>query len=163
MYLPRIGLALGVLLAGCRDDGPTPPGDDPVASVRFAAEQDTALVGTSLLLSVEIRDASENLITDRTVSFRSLDLSVFTVTGNRARAIAIGTTGIVASVGEISDTLRVLAAPVVTVGRNLPVVLAGDTTALFVTLSDAAGAPLTAPVPSGAPATRRSQRFRQPA
>jgi hypothetical protein len=105
------------------------------------------LVGGSFPLSVEIRDVAGNLITDQSASFRSLDPSIVTVTGMTANAIAIGSAAIIATLEEKSDTLRIVAAPVVAVGRDLPVVLAGDTTALMVTLSDVAGAPLTGPAP----------------
>ena len=144
----RLLLLTLVILAGCGGhDGPTPPDDSAVTSVRFAAEQDTVLVGASLPLSVEIRDVAGNLITDRSASFESLDPTIVTVSGNSASSIAIGTAAVVASLEEKSDTLMVVAAPVVSVGRDLPVVLAGDTTALTATLSDVAGAPLTGPAP----------------
>lgn len=144
----RAVLVAGTLLAAaCGGDGtgPTPPSPAPVAVVVFAQTVDTVEVGASQRVSAEPRDAAGHPLPDRAVAYVSSNPDVVAATGDgQLTALKVGSATITATSEGKSGTLTVLAAPRVTVGRDLPSLFAGDTTQLVVTsLTDAAGRPLT--------------------
>ena len=91
----RVSLGLTVFIMAC--SGPTAP-PPPVASVSIQAVTTSVGVGSSLTLSVILRDAAGDVLTNRTVAFTSSNASVLSVDATGlVRALAEGEATITAS------------------------------------------------------------------
>ena len=111
VLVPVLAATLAAL-AGCGDDGPTEPPEPVVASVRVSADASVEVVnGTPTIAVGDSADFDatatdeQGMTVDADFAWSSVDPAVATVndTGT-AIGVAPGQTGIVASVGGVSDT-----------------------------------------------------------
>lgn len=103
-----------LLLAACGDDsaGPSGPGAIPVATVVITTPRDELLVGESHDFDAVARSATGEVLTNRTVTWRSEDPSIATINASGVlQALRSGTVQIVASSEgrEIRLAVRVIA------------------------------------------------------
>jgi Tol biopolymer transport system component len=125
--------------------GPTP--SKSVASVRVSPASDTTIVHGTVQLTATPLDSNGQTVGGRTITWSSSDPALATVsTTGLVSAHALGDVTITAKVDAKSGTATLSLAPLVTVGRHLPSLFAGDTTALVATLTDAVGQPLSGTV-----------------
>jgi len=142
-----------LLLQAC--GGGTEPGDDSpsVGEVRITSEVSTLLVGASVQLAVEVRDDRDGPITQPTVSWKSSNATVLSVSsGGLATGKKAGTATVTATSGSKSGTLviEVSQVPVahVQITPALDTVIAGLTVQLSAAMTSATDQPL-----AGRPAT----------
>jgi uncharacterized protein YjdB len=101
----RISLGLTALVMAC--SGPTAP-SAPVASVTIQAVTTSLTVGNSIALTVILRDAAGNVLTNRTITFTSSNESVGSVDATGlVRALAEGEVTITASSEEKSGQMTI--------------------------------------------------------
>jgi hypothetical protein len=128
---------------GC--DGATEPAPAPVSSVTVTANSSTISVGQTTQAQATARDASGNILSGRTVTWRSSDPSVASVTSSGlVTAIAAGVTSIIATVDGISGSVAVtVPAPQsvasVSVSPSSSSLQVGQTVQLSATMRDASG------------------------
>ena len=142
--------ALAALLA-CGGDGGRSTG--PLEQTRLVRSISIAvpgriLVGDTLTLAADVRDADGALVTGRALSWSSSDPSIATVSDSgRVTGVGPGTAEISASADGTKGTTQVLVAAVPVFGVAIvPLAtapIAGQTTALSVVLTDRNGAPLS--------------------
>lgn len=143
---------------GSEPTGPVPPpvGAAAVAQVVVSPGSDTSIVGTVLQLAAVLKDSAGNTLTSRPITWTTSSPAVATVSSSGlATLVGIGRATIAATAEGKSGSVQVTAVPLVRVGRELPSLFAGDTTALTTALTDIAGHPLgsaTAAWTSSAPA-----------
>jgi len=94
-----------VLLGGCGDDPGAPP--QPVASVSLSLSIDTLQQGTTRQLSVDIRDAANNPLPGRPVTWQSTNPAAAMVDGaGLVTGLDNGQARITATVEGLADTTR---------------------------------------------------------
>lgn len=105
----------------------------PIASITVAPTNDTLLVGETVQLTATLRDAANNIVTNRTISWTSTSTTIATVSNSGlVTAVGDGAASITASVDNRSATAtiqvfgpcRTIAAPTVTVGQTVNASLA---------------------------------------
>ncbi|MDB4870290.1 MAG: hypothetical protein JWL97_1294 [Gemmatimonadales bacterium] len=123
----------------------TPPAPVPVATVSISPASSSVLVGATVQLSATTRDANNNVLTGRVVTWSSPNAGIATVTSNGlVSAVSVGTIQITASSEGMSTTATItvtapVVVPVATVSvapasSSLPV---GSTVQLSATTRDA--------------------------
>lgn len=104
-------LLLAALIAGCSGDGPgaPPPARPRVATVTVAPDTLRLTVGRDGPLSVAVRDSAGNVLSGRSVTWRSATPTTATVdSGGRVTAVALGTSQVTATVDGVSASAAVL-------------------------------------------------------
>jgi hypothetical protein len=127
---------------------PPPP---PVASVSVSPASSTLLIGATAQLSATTRDANNNTLTGRVVTWTSANAGVASVnSGGLVRAVSAGTTQItVSSEGKSAVATITVSAPApvpvatVTVSPTAPSLQVGATVQLSATMRDASNNVLT--------------------
>src|SRR5688500_10598418 len=131
--------------AGCGGDSSGPPA---VATVDVSTPQGAVVIGQTSQLSATTRDASGNVLSNRTVTWSSSSTTTATVSASGlVTGVAPGSATIsAASEGKTGSSLiTIIAAPVatVTVSVGSATILVGQTTQATVVLRDAGGNVLT--------------------
>jgi Big-like domain-containing protein len=113
LIVRRAALALCVLTAACggggeKDDGVTQPPPATVAAVTVAPDTAFLAPGTTATLAATARDASGGVLSGKTVTWTSANLSVATVNAGVVTGVAAGTTTISASVDGKTGTATAL-------------------------------------------------------
>jgi hypothetical protein len=141
--------ALAALLACGGDGGSTGPfgGAHPVRSISIAVPA-RMLVGDTLTLSADVRDAEGAPVTGRALTWSSSNPSIATVSDSgRVTGMGPGTAEITASADGTTGSTQVLVAAVPVFGVAIvppaSAPIAGQTTPLAVVVTDRNGAPLT--------------------
>jgi len=124
------------------------PAPAPVATVTLSASSTSVVVGSTLQVTVTLKDASGNDLTGRTVGWTSSNTAVATVSPTGlVKGIAGGSATVTATSEGKSGSLSLLVAPVpvatVTVTLATSSINAGQTTQATATLKDATGNALT--------------------
>ena len=149
-YYFRGLLAVVATTAACGGDSGTtnPPKPPTVAAVTVTSTASTVVIGTSLVMTATLRDASGAVLTGRTILWSSSD-------GSKA---AVSTTGVVTGIspgavtitatsegitGGMAITVILPPVTVVTVTSATSSVFVGATLAMTATLKDASGAVLS--------------------
>lgn len=125
-----LSMATMLVLAACGGGGdsgtnsppPPPPGPVAVASVTVTLSANSIFLGGGATATAVARDAANNTLTGRTVSWTSSDPTVAVVLGSGAiNTVAVGTTIIVATIDGVagSAALTVAPMPVATVNVSL--------------------------------------------
>ncbi len=136
-----------VVVLACGGDGgsfsPVSPGE-PVASVTVAPSPTTVYVGATVQLTATTKDAAGNVLTGRTISWASSDVSLATVNSSGLLlAKAVGTVTISATsegkTGVASATIQIVPVETVTVTPGATSVGAGTAVQLAAVTKDAAG------------------------
>lgn len=135
------GLAAAVLLAACEDPG---TGSVRVDSVQVTAASDSVAASTTLRLSAELRDASGNEISGRTVEWTSDNPAVAEVDAQGVfSARAPGTVTISARAQGVTGVRILKVVPLrVELGREQANLAPGQSVQLTATVLDAAGQPV---------------------
>jgi uncharacterized protein YjdB len=153
----KVFSALVVLtLAACGGGGdsgtnappPPPPGPVAVAAVAVTLSANSIFLGGGATATAVARDAANNTLTGRTVTWTSSDPTVAVVLGSGAvNTLAIGTTNIIATVDGVagSASLTVAPMPVATVNVTLTTatLAPGQGTLATASLLSSTGAALT--------------------
>jgi alpha-tubulin suppressor-like RCC1 family protein len=141
-------LVLAAAASACEPNGTTDPDPEPVASVTVTAPGTTLVVNATVQLTATLRDAAGDTLTDRIVTWTSLDPVVARVDSTGlVTALAAGSVAIRAGAeGQTGDiTLTVTPPPVasVTVSPDTATLKVDSVLQLAVTLRDAGGTVLT--------------------
>ena len=106
-----VTLTLAVALTGCGGDNPVAPGDlAPAASLTIESIGDTLLLREAKSLRVTLRDANGNQLSDRAVTWSSSEPAALAVSaGGTVSALRSGSASIVASSGDVADTVTFVA------------------------------------------------------
>ena len=122
---------------------PTPPGLTRVASLAISSPRDTVYVGDTLTLALEARDSAGNLLTGRSVNWRTSDSGLAVVSGV---GIVTGTAGghvtITASAGDQTSSVPLVVRRLVFSVNVVPDAIClrkGFTTSLALTAFDSLG------------------------
>lgn len=127
-------------------DGPAGPGTPRVSQITLSPLTPTVIVGQSVTLTAEPRDASGAVVTGQGVVWSTSDASVASVTGGVVTAIKAGSATVTATSGTVtaSTLITVIAAVAqVAITPSPADVIVNETVQLTATLRDAAGAVLT--------------------
>ena len=124
-----------------------------VASIVVSPNPASAAVGQKARLTATVKDASDGVLTGRTITWTSGNPAVATVSANGlVTAVSVGTATISASAGGVSGTSQfqstTVAAASVSVSPSAPNVRVGDDVQLTATATDASGNVLASRVPT---------------
>ncbi|HEX5437767.1 MAG TPA: Ig-like domain-containing protein [Gemmatimonadaceae bacterium] len=120
----------------------------PVNSVTVSPSADTILIGQTASFTATLKDAKGNTLTGRTITWKSTNTAIATVTSaGVATGKAAGTAGIIATSEGKADTATITVKPVpvasVSVAPSETTIVVGDTLKLVATAKDSAGGALT--------------------
>ncbi|MBP6570561.1 MAG: Ig domain-containing protein [Gemmatimonadales bacterium] len=148
--------SLVLLLAACGGGGdsgtnappPPPPGPVPVASVAVTLSANSIFLGGGATATAVARDAANNTLTGRSVTWTSSDPTVAVVLGSGAiNTIAIGTTNITATIDGVAGSASFTVAPMPVATVNVTLTTAtlapGQGTLATASLLSSTGAALT--------------------
>lgn len=143
-----VAVIASVMALGCSGTDAVAPPPVHVASVIFAAPNDSIVVGQTRQLSVTTRDAGDHPLTGRSVTWSVQDSTVASVTGTGTiTALKLGSTQVIAQSEGVSasQTLTVVRVPVAMVAFAVATqsINVGDSVVVSAVVTDAAGAILT--------------------
>lgn len=131
---------------GSGGDGPVAPVTPKVSQITLSPLTPTLIVGQSVTLTAEPKDASGGLVTGQGVTWSTSDASVAAVTGGVVTAVKAGSATITATSGIISASTLITVMPAVAqivITPSPADVIINETVQLTATLRDAAGAEIT--------------------
>lgn len=140
---------LTLLVQACGGGGTEPSGDSPgIGEVRITSDVSALLVGATAQLTVEVKDTKGQVVSQPSVSWKSSDATVLTVSSSGlATAKKAGTATVTATSGTKSGTLviEVSQVPVahVVVAPALDTIIAGQSAQLAAAITSATDQPLT--------------------
>ena len=127
-------------------DGPVGPGTPRVSQITLSPLTPTIIVGQSVTLTAEPRDAAGVVVSGQSVTWTTSDASVATVAGGVVTGVKAGPATITATSGTVtaSTLITVIAAVAqIAITPSPADVIINETVQLTATLRDAAGAELT--------------------
>ena len=134
--------------SGTNTPPPPPPGPAAVASVAVTLSANSIFLGGGATATAVARDAANNVLSGRTVSWTSSDPTVALVLGSGAiNTVAIGTTNIIATIDGITGSAPLTIAPMPVATVNVTMTTAtlapGQGTLATASLLSSTGAALT--------------------
>lgn len=137
-------MMLGAVTYGCGDG---PSGPVPVATVVVKPDPVTVGVGETMQLSAVAQDQAGNPLSDRNITWASLNSTIASVTGGVVQGVSEGTTDVSAVVDGKTGTVAVTVTPALVASVEVrPLgaeVLFGETLQLTATPLDQGGSPLS--------------------